>query len=551
MLTIRLLKKDGILEELRSTLRAAVAALTALAFTLSPAGIARADDEGRPRVALLPVVPILKGAPEPIAADLAARLQRALSQSSELALVPLAEAAPAAAGPHASVPPFHGEGERAVARGEGLVLRAEKAARRLRFDEAARELLEGLDALTSAFDGLERVSAIGDADLQLAIVELRLGHRDDAERVLEDVVRLDPTRELSRGAYPAVFLRFFDQVRAKVLAQPKGVLHVASAARGAAVLVDGRSVGVTPLDFELPPGRHFVLVRSPGGQVAYRPEIPPGGDAWVGESGGRAVARAPAASGALPPAAKAVLDEVRANLLDGPGDEQLGGLARAAEADDVILAGVHGAGSQLAVDALLFSAATDQLVPLRRQLVQDSLADADARIAALVAEAAARVRQRRFADALTLPGPIAADFEGGAPALAERPAPTPPPVLAAAATPRPAPRPAKPAAATPAPPTPRDDSADEDEDVAEAGRIEVPAHKPKPKPVPTRSLDAELLSSPEKEEEPAASSSSGSTLEVVGLTVLAVVVVGAALTFGGIALFSPPSAGAPQVSWQK
>ncbi|MHB1843279.1 MAG: PEGA domain-containing protein [Deltaproteobacteria bacterium] len=537
------------MDDPRPPLLGAVSLVTAFAVavaSLGGAGVAWASpepagDEGGPRLALLPLVPILKGAPEQTAAELGTELSREVVKGGRFTVVPLAAAAmPNGAGGDAeSAPTFHGEGDRSVARGQGLLSRAARAMRRLRFDEAAREFTEALDALAGSFDRLETLDVLRDAELQLAIAELRLGRQGEATKALEDVVRLDPERELARGAYPAVFVRQYAQLRARLLGQPKGTLRVGSTPPGAAVILDGRSVGVTPLELDVVAGRHFVFVRSPGGQIAYRVEVPAGMVVRAGEGGRQPVVRVAAAAGSLPAAAKAVLEEIRSNLLDGPGDEELGKLARSSSADYLLLGGIHTVDSVVTVDALLFSAATDQLVPLKRRRL-----GAEPGLRALAAEAATRAEQRSFSDAISLPGPIAADFDGLV-AAAPKAVPAPPPVLASGE------RPATKRATAAAKPggSEASDQAEEDEDVAEAGRIAVPAPKAKRVNPHAIEADSESLGTPEKDEAVVSRESSTSSWTTVGLIALTVAAVGAGAYFGGTALFSKPSAGAPVVSW--
>jgi hypothetical protein len=326
-----------------------------------------------------------------------------------------------------SVPIFQGAGDRALARGKGTIARAEKEMRRLQFDQAAQDFQEGIAAVESCFDSLESFQVLTDAYLGLAIAQLRVGHREDGQRALEAVVRLAPDMSLSRSHFPAIFVRMFNQAHER-LSGSQGSLAVASSVAGQSISLDGRDSGVTPASLKVLPGRHFVVIHSASGRLAYRVDVPEGGEVQVGGGSSRHVAvasphrapaaAAPASSGHAPSNddLRTVRDEVRANLIDGPGDVALRRIAKAVGAQFLVLGGLHvlNDAGDLALDLLVYSVGPDQLAPLPRFKFDGELLGAQVEIYKVVQALASKANPQGFPDALTLPAPVAADYNPSA-----------------------------------------------------------------------------------------------------------------------------------------
>ncbi|MHB8417568.1 MAG: PEGA domain-containing protein [Myxococcales bacterium] len=526
--------------------------MTAVAFFASAvcwAPGALADGGGS--VALLPITPVLKGAADPVADRVTALLASELGKSDALRFVPLGAASAASTTPtevevagsaSGDGGLFQGAGERALARGKGLISRAEKEMRRLRFDQAAQDLQSGITDVESSFDQLGSFQVLVDAYLALAIAKLRLGLRDDGEAALEAVVRLAPDLSLAHGHFPAVFVRMHRQAHDKVMGE-QGTLTVTSTVPGQEVVLDGRDAGQTPATLQAVAGRHFVIVRGAGGQLAYRVDVPPGGAVQVG--GGaparHVVASAPPQTRPAPVGGgdvRSVRDEIRSNLIDGPGDEALRRIARGAGAQYLVVGGLHavGDGGDLDLDLFLYAAETDQLAPLPRVRFDGELLGARIEIYKAVQALAAKAKSHGFADALTLPVPVAADYNPTHPHKAS------PPV-----------------AATEPPPEKAADSSsqgDEDDDQIALttgkgkakGAGEARATGGKAHTVEASDLDASILEPPPKEEIKSKNSGGLGTWGWIGITVGAL-----ALVAGGIivveAVTAKPSGGAPTVSW--
>jgi hypothetical protein len=451
-------------------LRRTLGWLTACAFVWSGlwpgwAGAPAALAGDGATIAVVPLAPVLEGTSQKIADRVSAMLGSELSKSDSLRLVSLAGHSSSSnsggsrqpqlnddaddseggvtdvtvgpsngganggngGGSGGSVPIFQGAGDRALARGKATIGRAEKEMRRLRFDQAAQDFQDGISAVESCFDSLESFQLLTDAYLGLAIADLRVGHRDEGERALEAVVRLAPDMSLARSHFPAIFVRMFNQAHSRLIGS-QGSLSVASVVPGQSISLDGRDAGVTPANLKVLPGRHFVVIHSASGQVAYRVDVPAGGEAQVGggasrhvavaspqRSPARAMPSAPSTPGASSEDLHTVRDEIRANLIDGPGDVALRNIARASGAQFLLLGGLHvlNDAGDLALDLFVYALGPDQLAPLKRYRFDGELLGAQIEVYKVVQALAVKTNAQSFADALTLPTPIAADYNPG------------------------------------------------------------------------------------------------------------------------------------------
>lgn len=126
--------------------------------------------------------------------------------------------------------------------------------------DAARRFEE-----TFAFEDNDEAWAVW-TELML-VRALALSRQDklrDSDRVLVSIASARPQYVPDPGLAPPKFASRYSAVRAK-LQRTRVSLAVTSRPAGAAVLVDGRNVGMTPLDVsDLLPGRHFVSVRLEG-----------------------------------------------------------------------------------------------------------------------------------------------------------------------------------------------------------------------------------------------------------------------------------------------
>ncbi len=138
----------------------------------------------------------------------------------------------------------------------------EKQATHLRFPQAIRALNKGIDGLIGNLDMLGNYDELIDAHLLLAECHFRRGKQSEGADTLEKLARLRPDYELKSGKYPPVFTTVFNEARLRALAGRRGTLEVTSSPSGAAVVLNGKQLGETPLLVsDVTAGTHHLVVR--------------------------------------------------------------------------------------------------------------------------------------------------------------------------------------------------------------------------------------------------------------------------------------------------
>ena len=123
--------------------------------------------------------------------------------------------------------------------------------------------------LRAVIEDLERLPEGGDtfsqwtrAMLRLARAQQTVGRREEANALLEQLVRAAPDLKVDLNQYPPSFAKQVDAVRAQLHAKGTRKLTVTTAQRGVHVFVDGRDVGAAPVTVSLPPARYRVSGRA-------------------------------------------------------------------------------------------------------------------------------------------------------------------------------------------------------------------------------------------------------------------------------------------------
>ena len=170
---------------------------------------------------------------------------------------------------------FLGPGRARLEEGRVLYERAD-------FEAAADVLATAVPALEDGSLGTTDIKDLRDALLLLGLARFGLGEPDAAAEPWSRLVELDPNRELDPVNFPPKVVQGYEQVRATVLARPKGTL-VIDAPDGATVHVDGLKTEERSL--KVSPGAHFVVVRAEGiGQQADRVMVDAGARAiWTAD----------------------------------------------------------------------------------------------------------------------------------------------------------------------------------------------------------------------------------------------------------------------------
>jgi hypothetical protein len=98
-----------------------------------------------------------------------------------------------------------------------------------------------------------------DAALRLGIVLSHLGRKPEANVVYALALALDPDRPITKLEFAPDVVDAIDALRQQ--APVAGRLHVASSPAGARISIDGKDVGLAPLDVDIPRGQHIVSAR--------------------------------------------------------------------------------------------------------------------------------------------------------------------------------------------------------------------------------------------------------------------------------------------------
>lgn len=130
------------------------------------------------------------------------------------------------------------------------------------FEGSIRTLRAVIDDLERLPEGSDTFSQWTRAMLRLARAEQTVGRRDEANKLLEQLVRAAPDVKVDLNQYPPSFAKQVDAVRTQLHAKGTRKLTVNTTQRGAHVFVDGRDVGAAPVTVNLPPARYRVSGRA-------------------------------------------------------------------------------------------------------------------------------------------------------------------------------------------------------------------------------------------------------------------------------------------------
>lgn len=193
----------------------------------------------------------------------------------------------------------------------------------------------------------------------------------DSDRTLASIASARPQYVPDPGLAPPKFAARYTAIRNK-LEGSRVTIKVTSRPAGAAVLVDGRQVGTTPLDVsDLLPGRHFVSVRLSGERHD---------EALLVRQGSREV------RAELGDPSRMAAERLRQELLRGSNETAVVSAASDVSADTFV-AVVEGASGPVPV--LLGRVRGGRLQSITGAKVSDDLSDVDAVAAALVETATA------------------------------------------------------------------------------------------------------------------------------------------------------------------
>jgi hypothetical protein len=205
---------------------------------------------------------------------------------------------------------FRGSTEHGLLEARARVRRGERQLHRRRFAEAVALLEEGCAGLEDSFDRLSGLAEIADARVLIMQAWLGAGNRMEALRTAESLAALAQAPPDGRDT-PRVRALMEDAQR-RVRQGPHGAVRVTSVVKGQAIELDGLARGVTPEDFELPVGRHFIWVQTPLGPIPYRVDLHEGESIRVGQGEPEEVVdEAPEEAGTIHAARRPVLPHRR------------------------------------------------------------------------------------------------------------------------------------------------------------------------------------------------------------------------------------------------
>lgn len=236
---------------------AKLACLLAVAFSLAAPPLALA----KTKVVVFPIVPIPGEVEISAAKEMTQELIGQLSQAGDFEVVLGTEPVPeAAAADDSGRRPAKPQTDYKAALES--VAQGKQHAQRLRFPQAISALRKGIDGLTASIELVTNYDELVEAHLLLAVAYFRRGKESSGTDVLEHLARLRPTLELNASEYPPLFLRVFEQAKERALKRDRGAVRVTSAPTGAEVLLNGKSLGATPLLIEsiVPGDNHLVVV---------------------------------------------------------------------------------------------------------------------------------------------------------------------------------------------------------------------------------------------------------------------------------------------------
>jgi hypothetical protein len=226
------------------------------------------------------------------------------------------------------------------------------------YDQAVRILKDAIATLEANAEYMEDLSPLVDAYLNISVAYLGSGEEDACEGMIDNVVRLDPTRQLDPKDYVPLYLRMFHARRTAIYKQPRGSIIVTSSPAGASIKIDGRQIGSTPAILkELIKGTHYVKVEKSGEPARYKKVNVP--------AGGQAEARfeTATASGGTGPE-YTVAAAIKSNKLEQPARAQLISIAQKSGAEYVLTGGVTRADNVYQVNSYLIKVKTSEISPL-------------------------------------------------------------------------------------------------------------------------------------------------------------------------------------------
>jgi tetratricopeptide (TPR) repeat protein len=272
----------------------------AAALALSVPAAAFADDDGTP-VVILPYAPLYGEMPQSTGDRATEFVSKEVAETKGLKLVPLGEKK----GDKAEVDEIE-LAKKEIDEAKSLFEKAAALAKAKppKVKPAADTYEKGIQQFLLNFQGADDFKALSDAYVQLAIARFKLGNEEEAIKLLDDVIRVDPDRMLAPPEVANIFATLHAKSRKAYHAKERGQIKVLSTPAGARVTLDGKDLGETPLlARDVLPGEHYVRVTK-AGQGAFWKKV----KVVSGEEVSLAADLAESATGPLAAIANSLLD---------------------------------------------------------------------------------------------------------------------------------------------------------------------------------------------------------------------------------------------------
>jgi hypothetical protein len=379
-------------------LRRTVAAATAFCVTLASGGgllgggAAAAD---LPKVVVLPYAPIYDQLPRATGDKVAELLSNELSNSEQLQNIKFKEEKRSST---TGGNPTPKRDAAALAEARERLGKSEEFIRKLKFKPAVDALEKAIGLLEAQHPYID-FQELTEAYLSLAVAYFRLNQESEGEKLLLQVVRLDPELKLDTEKYPPVFVNTFEKMARKARKAKRGAILVQPTSAGATVFLDGRDVGRAPLRIkDVIKGAHYLRVAPPGGEVwAERVDVAPDDVAKVSPDVG---------GGGAGPQAELV-SVLGGNSVDEAVVQKAVDFAGTHGADFVVLGGVHKAGEEIVASTLLLKVSARKLCVLPRVKFDAEMLGAGIEIYKVGADLVTKVEA--FGEPVSLPAKLAKD----------------------------------------------------------------------------------------------------------------------------------------------
>lgn len=147
------------------------------------------------------------------------------------------------------------EARQSYTSGIGLVTAGE-------YEEAAEVLQPAVDVLEGNVADLSNFDVLSDAMLNLAVAHYQNGYDLDARDYIRQYAYLEPEETLERDDYPDGLVELYEDEVRRINEAGTGTVHVDADRPGADVILNGESMGETPVTLEeVSFGEHYLVVR--------------------------------------------------------------------------------------------------------------------------------------------------------------------------------------------------------------------------------------------------------------------------------------------------